>query len=146
MQTLATTRLYWLHLRCASLVFFFSSRRRHTRLQGDWSSDVCSSDLNSMKLKLAIVVALLVVCARGIAQEPKQFIFAWPLDEKSLKPRGASTRGAPVVLDSTPGEAWRRVQEPDLSALERDRRGGPAVAGPHPGGLDLLGGGRYDPP
>src|SRR5205807_5800635 len=27
------------------LVFFFSSRRRHTRLQGDWSSDVCSSDL-----------------------------------------------------------------------------------------------------
>src|SRR5256885_9785951 len=24
--------------------FFFSSRRRHTRLQGDWSSDVCSSD------------------------------------------------------------------------------------------------------
>src|SRR5256885_6713036 len=27
------------------LFFFFSSRRRHTRLQGDWSSDVCSSDL-----------------------------------------------------------------------------------------------------
>src|SRR5256885_17269953 len=27
------------------LYFFFSSRRRHTRLQGDWSSDVCSSDL-----------------------------------------------------------------------------------------------------
>src|SRR5256885_5780424 len=26
---------------------FFSSRRRHTRLQGDWSSDVCSSDLPS---------------------------------------------------------------------------------------------------
>src|SRR5688500_20223385 len=26
-------------------IFFFSSRRRHTRLQGDWSSDVCSSDL-----------------------------------------------------------------------------------------------------
>src|SRR5256885_10477911 len=26
-------------------VFFCSSRRRHTRLQGDWSSDVCSSDL-----------------------------------------------------------------------------------------------------
>src|SRR3989454_4710878 len=29
----------------SSDVFFFSSRRRHTRLQGDWSSDVCSSDL-----------------------------------------------------------------------------------------------------
>src|SRR5438046_4287639 len=28
-----------------SSVFFFSSRRRHTRLVSDWSSDVCSSDL-----------------------------------------------------------------------------------------------------
>src|SRR6266480_649435 len=27
--------------------FFFSSRRRHTRLTCDWSSDVCSSDLNT---------------------------------------------------------------------------------------------------
>src|SRR5437879_13806035 len=26
-------------------MFFFSSRRRHTRYIGDWSSDVCSSDL-----------------------------------------------------------------------------------------------------
>src|SRR5205807_6943991 len=32
--------------RTLDLVFFFSSRRRHTRLQGDWSSDVCSSDLD----------------------------------------------------------------------------------------------------
>src|SRR5256885_3192870 len=30
---------------CCLIFFFFSSRRRHTRLQGDWSSDVCSSDL-----------------------------------------------------------------------------------------------------
>src|SRR6266446_10985013 len=29
------------------VIFFFSSRRRHTRLQGDWSSDVCSSDLET---------------------------------------------------------------------------------------------------
>src|SRR5258705_3423074 len=29
------------------LVFFFSSRRRHTRCLSDWSSDVCSSDLES---------------------------------------------------------------------------------------------------
>src|SRR5437867_11389637 len=30
----------------SSSVFFFSSRRRHTRSYGDWSSDVCSSDLH----------------------------------------------------------------------------------------------------
>src|SRR5256885_7361335 len=35
-------------LRCV-MFFFFSSRRRHTRLQGDWSSDVCSSDLSKHK-------------------------------------------------------------------------------------------------
>src|SRR2546430_8090111 len=33
-------------LRMTSLFFFFSSRRRHTRFDCDWSSDVCSSDLN----------------------------------------------------------------------------------------------------
>src|SRR5256885_4988157 len=34
------------------LYFFFSSRRRHTRLQGDWSSDVCSSDLAAQIMPL----------------------------------------------------------------------------------------------
>src|SRR5256885_16952393 len=34
--------------------FFFSSRRRHTRLQGDWSSDVCSSDLSWSKPALFV--------------------------------------------------------------------------------------------
>src|SRR2546426_2238751 len=38
---------------CLCFLFFFSSRRRHTRLQGDWSSDVCSSDLYEQgKLRL----------------------------------------------------------------------------------------------
>src|SRR5207248_6031676 len=31
--------------------FFFSSRRRHTRSYGDWSSDVCSSDLSREPLE-----------------------------------------------------------------------------------------------
>src|SRR6266487_5148422 len=31
--------------------FFFSSRRRHTRWTGDWSSDVCSSDLIRTRVK-----------------------------------------------------------------------------------------------
>src|SRR5262249_57985925 len=34
-----------LQLVCVASYFFFSSRRRHTRLVSDWSSDVCSSDL-----------------------------------------------------------------------------------------------------
>src|SRR3989442_2812430 len=34
-------------------IFFFSSRRRHTRCGRDWSSDVCSSDLGSINRDLA---------------------------------------------------------------------------------------------
>src|SRR5256885_6385386 len=35
--------------------FFFSSRRRHTRLQGDWSSDVCSSDLVDSRFSKSLI-------------------------------------------------------------------------------------------
>src|SRR5256885_3567962 len=52
MDRLLPGRGGWFVLRCCDMKgcgaigrFFFSSRRRHTRLQGDWSSDVCSSDL-----------------------------------------------------------------------------------------------------
>src|SRR3989454_3215993 len=41
-------------MRRSGLCFFFSSRRRHTRLQGDWSSDVCSSDLHDTAIVAAI--------------------------------------------------------------------------------------------
>src|SRR2546426_2240679 len=55
--------------------FFFSSRRRHTRLQGDWSSDVCSSDL---------------VEATG-AKMPK----GTPVDGRSFLPQLRGERGNP---------------------------------------------------
>src|SRR5437762_9870864 len=42
-------------------VFFFSSRRRHTRYIGDWSSDVCSSDL------FVLCLLVLPVCYTGFA-------------------------------------------------------------------------------
>src|SRR5688572_32539043 len=35
--------------------FFFSSRRRHTRFDCDWSSDVCSSDLATALLRRAFL-------------------------------------------------------------------------------------------
>src|SRR5256885_15030809 len=46
------------------MFFCFSSRRRHTRLQGDWSSDVCSSDL---VLVTAIGILSAIVLARDDA-------------------------------------------------------------------------------
>src|SRR5256885_11830904 len=63
----------------SSVDFFFSSRRRHTRLQGDWSSDVCSSDLvttarsGSSRVKRGIVRAGIrkneADCANGLRSE-----------------------------------------------------------------------------
>src|SRR5690348_17380918 len=41
-----------------SFLFFFSSRRRHTRWTGDWSSDVCSSDLGWAPLQWVAVEGL----------------------------------------------------------------------------------------
>src|SRR5689334_24864845 len=42
-------------LRCVD--FFFSSRRRHTRWNCDWSSDVCSSDLGAVRETIALEFA-----------------------------------------------------------------------------------------
>src|SRR5688572_31698019 len=36
-----------------SYFFFFSSRRRHTRFDCDWSSDVCSSDLAAVAVRMS---------------------------------------------------------------------------------------------
>src|SRR3989454_4940579 len=46
------------HAKGKLTAFFFSSRRRHTRLQGDWSSDVCSSDLFLARLATPLFLAL----------------------------------------------------------------------------------------
>src|SRR5262245_62686975 len=44
-RRMANLRLVCRFISCCVRVFFFSSRRRHTRCLSDWSSDVCSSDL-----------------------------------------------------------------------------------------------------
>src|SRR5207245_8479171 len=41
------------------LIFFFSSRRRHTRCYRDWSSDVCSSDLLAHAVHAAHLAGIL---------------------------------------------------------------------------------------
>src|SRR5574340_1172389 len=42
------------HINIIRSFFFFSSRRRHTRSFGDWSSDVCSSDLGREMMVAAL--------------------------------------------------------------------------------------------
>jgi hypothetical protein len=90
-------------------------------------------------------IVLLGLAHHVAAAEPGQFTFAWPLDEKALKPRGATTRGVPVTLAREPQEAWRRLQEAGLSAQERDRRAILAMAGPYRVSFDFLEVVRHDP-
>src|SRR5262249_59916834 len=56
-----------------SSFFFFSSRRRHTRLVSDWSSDVCSSDLSapalSMPTHLPFIVGTIIGILAGFIHE-----------------------------------------------------------------------------
>jgi hypothetical protein len=89
-----------------------------------------------------LVIVLALPLSGALAQ---QFTFAWPLGEGMLKPRGASTRGAPVTLDREPAAEWKRLREPGLSPLERDRRAILAMAGPYRVSFDFLEVVRFDP-
>src|SRR5258705_12881922 len=98
-----------------------------------------------MSVPLRALIAIFLLPLFALAREPDagiapggQFTFAWPLGEHALKPRGASTRGAPVVLDTAPGAAWKRLREPGLGAFERDRRAILAMAGPYRVSFDFL--------
>src|SRR5260370_28873488 len=61
--------------------FFFSSRRRHTRFKCDWSSDVCSSDLNmGGKSTYMRQVALIVLLASMGSHVPASSCRLGPID------------------------------------------------------------------
>src|SRR5689334_25436882 len=53
------------------IFFFFSSRRRHTRWNCDWSSDVCSSDLPERPERLSAIEDQLI--ASGIMQHLQRY-------------------------------------------------------------------------
>jgi hypothetical protein len=95
---------------------------------------------------LMAALACTAICSVNAQEgQPNQFTFAWPLSEKALKPRGATTRGVPVTLDAAPSAAWKRLREPGLSAVERDRRAILAMAGPYRVSFDFLEVVRFDP-
>ena len=58
------------------------------------------------------------------SSDTRQFTFAWRYgtNDGSMAPRGGTSHGPAVTLDTKPGEAWQRLRAPGLSAVERDRR------------------------
>lgn len=69
----------------------------------------------------------------------RQYTFAWNFTERSnLKPRGGSSKGVPVTLDTTPSPAWRKLQEVGISHIERDRRAILAMVGEYKVSFDFI--------
>src|SRR6266487_6033069 len=73
--------------------FFFSSRRRHTRWTGDWSSDVCSSDLDGVTgehqftlYATGLQLSLVVMPASGRAGLPPQSVALYDADGRLARP------------------------------------------------------------
>ena len=65
-------------------VFFFSSRRRHTRLRRDWSSDVCSSDLAAENGFDGVLVEGWNVGWEDWFGHSKDYVFDFVTDRKSV--------------------------------------------------------------
>jgi hypothetical protein len=87
------------------------------------------------------------VAAAPAAGDPPRYTFSWPLqDGAAPKPRGGTSRGAPVTLDREPSPEWKALQAPGLSAQERDRRAILAMAGTYRVSFDFLEVASYVPP
>src|SRR5205085_4071908 len=73
--------------------FFFSSRRRHTRFDCDWSSDVCSSDLRATRKSQVLIRK--VNCSGDVLRRAS---------DETVRPAGR--RGA-VLKEGEPGQRSR---------------------------------------
>src|SRR5256886_10929626 len=91
------------------LFFFFSSRRRHTRFDCDWSSDVCSSDLPFLG-RLCVGKRALLVAEQLALEERLRDGGAVDLHEREVAPRA-------LVVQATRHELFPR----SAVALDQDR-------------------------
>jgi hypothetical protein len=91
-------------------------------------------------------VACMTLCVLGAAcadesatESTHQFTFSWPFAESDrLKPRGGTSKGAPLTLLDTATDEWHALRAPGLSDFERDRRAILAMAGPYRTSFDFI--------
>src|SRR5882762_6684075 len=88
---------------CSASRFFFSRRRRHTRFKCDWSSDVCSSDLEMAGKRLQLLREAAPTVARiAVLNDPGQ-------PDTDLRETEAAARALGVQL-----QAWKVRRGGDL--------------------------------
>lgn len=86
-----------------------------------------------------VILSFILSPARADQSNSPRYTFSWQLGQANAPaPRGGTTRGPAVELDNQPSAAWRALQEPRLSALERDRRAILAMAGDYRVTFDFL--------
>jgi hypothetical protein len=78
-------------------------------------------------------------CVRADGSDtPPRYTFSWPLTGGAPTPRGGTTLGAAVTLETNPAPAWRSLRVEGLSGFERDRRAILALAGDYRVTFDFL--------
>lgn len=99
---------------------------------------------------LLIGALLMVLILASHAGDAARLVAAEPLAPASAMPpaatsRGGTTRGGPVVLDTTPSHEWQALQAGGLSTLERDRRAILAMAGTYRVAFEFMEVARFEP-
>src|SRR3989449_9271264 len=96
------------------MFFFFSSRRRHTRCSRDWSSDVCSSDLDDVGLGDGLLLAdrERVVTVRAPAQGFLDEEVAGPLPHGAEHARVGDPAAHELLLHHLRAHELERVPHP----------------------------------
>lgn len=102
--------------------------------------------MQSFVAQCAISVMLVAGSAKGddsvaVSDQtpPRQYTFSWMFAESdSMKPRGGTTSGPEVQLDTRTSEAFAGLQAADLGDRERDRRAILAMAGDYRTSFDFI--------
>ncbi len=68
-----------------------------------------------------------------------RYTFSWSQQtDCNFGPRGGTSKGAPLTLDTAPHAGWLALQQPGLSVKEKDRRAILAMAGPYRTSFEFL--------
>ncbi|MEP4889123.1 MAG: DUF6607 family protein [Aliiglaciecola sp.] len=74
-----------------------------------------------------------------LCDQQSQFIFSWSfIDNCDFLPRGGTSKGVPITLDTEPHSGWLSLQQEGISDFEKDRRAILAMAGPYRVSFDFL--------
>src|SRR6266481_1690863 len=99
------------------LFFFFSSRRRHTRWNCDWSSDVCSSDLGRYRTLRAEVEAARMARGRG-GRRGRSVVEAEPGRLALVRRKSGATLGLICGVDRRRHRTLVQVRLPHGSTVQ----------------------------